>query len=480
MIGIIYLDSGYFVVSVFYLPIPTKTIILLMIVVFKFMIKNKNITTKYVPVNQLKPSDYNPRKWSESSIQQLKESIKKFGLIDPIICNSASKRKNIVIGGHFRLKIAKDLGYKEVPVIYISIPNLEKEKELNIRLNKNTGEFDFDLLAEFDEKFLDDIGFSSEELDDIFKIDDEPEIFDLQKELEKLDIKKITIKKGDVFQLGNNRMMCGDSTIEKNILKLMNNEKADFCSTDPPYILNYLKGKKKHGKATEGFGLKRDRRYLETETLPDNFTELWMTNIAKIQKPDFSIMVFENPKNLRTIWNELEKHWKYRNTITWRLPNRVQGFAAKYKFFNKTDIALIGTGGNVRLNLNDEEEFLQNEYENAIFATSGKPHWESYKKGKKICPTDFIEYKAADEKSSGQGIIFGTKPLEILIPYIKVLTQRNDLIVEPFGGSGSTLIATEKMNRICYLMEKSPVYCEVIKKRWEKFTGQKGVKIHGK
>jgi DNA modification methylase len=156
----------------------------------------------------------------------------------------------------------------------------------------------------------------------------------------------------------------------------------------------------------------------------------------------------------------------------------MQGFSAKYKFFNKTDIALVGTEGNVSLNLEQEsDELLQNEYENALFATSGKPQWESYKKGNKYCPTDFIEYKASDEKSSGQGIIFGTKPLEVLIPYIKVLTKRNNLIIEPFGGSGSTLIAATKMKRRCYLIEKSPVYSEVIIKRWEKLTGQKAIKI---
>jgi DNA modification methylase len=157
----------------------------------------------------------------------------------------------------------------------------------------------------------------------------------------------------------------------------------------------------------------------------------------------------------------------------------MQGFSAKYKFFNKTDIALVGTGGTVELNMEPEEGLFQNEYENALFATSGKPHWESYEKGKKICPTDFISHTAADKKSSGQEIIFGTKPLELLIPYIKVLTKRDALIIEPFGGSGSTLIAATKMKRRCYLMEKSPVYAEVIKNRWQKATGLTAKKIHG-
>ena len=370
------------------------------------------------------------------------------------------------------------MGIKEIPVVYINIPDVEKEKELNLRLNKNLGEWDWDMLANFDETFLTDVGFDSEEMDEIFEIDVTPEQFDLEIELRKLNIKQIEVQKGDIYKLGENRLMCGDSTFEGDVLNLMGREKADLCFTDPPYILDYLHGKKKHNGAITGFGAKRDRRYLETDVIPPDFTEKWMENIAKIQKPDFSIIVFENPKNLRTIWNALEKHWKYRNTIIWHLPNRMSGYAAKYKFFNKHDFAMLGTSGTVSLNEKLEDEpLLQEEYETALFATSGKPHWESYEKGKKYCPTDFVEHNASDEKDSGQGIIFGTKPIQLLIPYIKVLTKRNDLIIEPFGGSGSTLIASEKMKRRCFVMEKSPVYCEVIKKRWEKLTGKKSTKL---
>ena len=431
----------------------------------------QKLNIQYVPIESLRPSEYNPRVWSKEAISNLRQSITRHGMVDPLLVNSAPERKGVVIGGHFRLSIMKELGYKETPVIFLNIPDIKKEQELNIRLNKNTGEFDLDLLTGFEEAFLADIGFSSEDIDKIFPVEETPEVFDLQKELQKLNITKIEVQKGDVWQLGQHKLKCGDSTVETDVLDLMDGEKASMCLTDPPYLLNYLKGKKKNGKPTEGFGLKRDRKYLETDVLPDNFTELWMANVAKVQKPDFSIIIFENPKNLRIIWDALEKHWKYRNTITWHLPNRVSGFAAKYKFFNKADIALVGTGGNVQLNLVQEDELFQNEYENALFATSGKPHWESYEKGKKYCPTDFIEMNAADEKSSGQGIIFGTKPLELLIPYLKVLTKRGDLVVEVFGGSGSTLIAAEKLGRRCYLMEKSPVYAEVIKNRFYKLTG---------
>ena len=397
-----------------------------------------------------------------------------------MLANNAPGRENVLIGGHFRLQVAIELGYKEIPVVYVNIPDIEKEKELNIRLNKNLGEFDFTVLKDFREEFLCDVGFTTEELDSIFEVDTTPEQFNLEKELEKMNIKEVKVQKGDIYEIDGSRLCCGDSTIEADMLKLMEGVKADMVFTDPPYILDYLRGKtKQKDGVTVGFGAKKNRRYLETESLPDNFTDLWMENVSKVQKPDFSIIIFENPKNLRTIWNVLEKYWKYRNTIVWHVPNRMQGFSAKYKFFNKHDIALVGTGGEIELNLDPETEPLfQNEYETALFATTGSPTWESYGKGKKYCPTDFITHIAADKKSSGQDIIFGTKPLELLIPYIKVLTKRDDLVLEPFGGSGSTLIACLKLGRKCRIMEKSPVYVEIIKQRWEKHTGKKTIKIN--
>lgn len=441
-----------------------------------FTVINK-LCIEYADIQTLKPAEYNPRKWDKSAIANLTTSIQKHGLVDPILVNSHPNRKGVVVGGHFRLKVAKDLGMKQVPVVYINIGDIEKEKDLNLRLNRAIGEWDWDLLKEFDTKLLSEVGFSNEEIDSLFDFDT-PAVFDLKKELQKLNITKIETKKGDVYQLGLSRLMCGDSTIEQDILTLMNGEKADLALTDPPYILDYLNGKQKHGKATEGFGLKRDRRYLETDVLPPDFTEQWMANIHKIQKDDFSIICYENWKNIRTIWGAMERYWKVKNMIVWHLPNRVQGFAASNKLFNKHDIAMVGVSNDsIKIDITPEDELLQNEYETALYATSGKPYWESYKKGKKYCPTDFIEYKASDEKSSGQGIIFGTKPIEILIPYIKVLTKQNDLIIEPFGGSGSTLIAATKMKRRCYIMEKSPIYTEVIIKRWEKLTGSKAIKI---
>ena len=437
----------------------------------------QQLTIETVKISELNPAPYNPRKWSDEAIAQLNESIVRFGMVDPLLVNGAPERKNVVIGGHFRLKVAKDLGYQEVPVVYVNIPDEAKERELNLRLNKNLGDWDWELLSQFDESVLADVGFTSEEIDAVFDIDDTTtEMFDLEKELEKLDINEISVQKGDVYQLGESRLMCGDSTVAADFDKLMNGQQADMCMTDPPYILDYLNAKR-GGNPTTGFGAKKNRRYLETDVVPDDFTEKWMANVASHANPNFSIICYENWKNLRVIWGEMEKHWKVKNMIVWHLANRHQGYSSKYKFFSKHDIAMVGASGDVPYNHDEETDGLQEEYETALYAIAGKPTWEGYEVGKRYQPTDFIDYQADDEKSSGQGIIFGTKPIEILIPYIKVLTKRGDLVVEPFCGSGSTLIASTKLKRRCYIMEKSPVYAEVALARWEKLTGEKRKKL---
>lgn len=117
-----------------------------------------------VNINELKPSEYNPRKADKKQCEDLKKSIKRFGLVDPLIVNGSEKRKNIIIGGHFRWRMAKDMGFKKVPVVYVDIKNIKKEKELNLRLNKNTGSWDWDLLANFDENILKQVGFGEMEL----------------------------------------------------------------------------------------------------------------------------------------------------------------------------------------------------------------------------------------------------------------------------------------------------------------------------
>src|SRR3990167_3097767 len=172
-----------------------------------------------VPICELKGSEYNPRKWPEKEVKDLTASIKEFGFVEPLLINSAKERKNIVIGGHFRLQIAKNLGYKTVPVVYVDIPDLKKEQELNLRLNRNLGQWDWDLLANFDEELLLDVGFESVEIDRILKGGIEEDDFDAEGEA--ANIKKPKSKRGEIYQLGKHFLMCGDDTSREDVAKLI-------------------------------------------------------------------------------------------------------------------------------------------------------------------------------------------------------------------------------------------------------------------
>lgn len=126
-------------------------------------------------ISALKPSEYNPRALSKEEFKNLKNSLERFGFVDPIIANSAKGREGIVIGGHQRLHVAKELGMKQVPVHFISIPDIQKEKELNLRLNKNNGHWDWDSLANFEEEILLEAGFDQDQIDYHFELNETPE-----------------------------------------------------------------------------------------------------------------------------------------------------------------------------------------------------------------------------------------------------------------------------------------------------------------
>jgi len=153
--------------------------------------KTSNLKIVYVSLDDLKPNEYNPKKISLKELNNLEKSIKEFGIVDPLIVNSAENRKNVIIGGHQRYKVYKKLKFKEVPVIYVNIPDIEKEKELCLRLTKNTGEWDFDLLADFDKNLLEQVGFNKDELKNIFDLDSIITLDDLEKEKEKIKISNV-------------------------------------------------------------------------------------------------------------------------------------------------------------------------------------------------------------------------------------------------------------------------------------------------
>ena len=180
-----------------------------------------------IEINKLQPASYNPRQISNKQYKDLKESIKKFDLVDPIIIN----KDMTVIGGHQRLKVCKDLKHTEIDCVVLDLTK-EEERELNIRLNKSGGEFDMDILAnEFEIEELKDWGFK--DIDFGFNID---KIVEGNTEDDHIpEVKESRVKLGDVWELGKHRLMCGDSTKESDVEKLMNGEKADVAHNDPPY-----------------------------------------------------------------------------------------------------------------------------------------------------------------------------------------------------------------------------------------------------
>ena len=184
-------------------------------------------------IKDLVRAEYNPRKINKIQEIDLRESLIRFGLVDPIIINVNKERKNIVIGGHQRIKIWAELGNNDIECNELNL-TLDKERELNIRLNKSGGSFDDDLIKEFFEyEELTEWGFTPDEL---FEPDEKTN--GLIEDDEIPEVKESKVKRGDIWQLGEHRIMCGDSTSSDDVEKLMNGEKADMVFTDPPFPNN--------------------------------------------------------------------------------------------------------------------------------------------------------------------------------------------------------------------------------------------------
>lgn len=298
-----------------------------------------------------------------------------------------------------------------------------------------------------------------------------------------------------MWKLGEHKLVIGDCVDRNEWNRIFGKEKFDFMFTDPPYQIGAnIKGKKKehrHNKTEvekkEGFGYKGIRKYEGLEGrggVPDFDEWLLIANEFKNSRGS-NVMIFESWKNVVKLWQAIEKYWRIRNIIIWWLPNRCQGFGRRNSFYNKYDIApLAGEGvlngeyeGELDNYLQEKGQKLLDSYEIILYGKKDKSYWDKRKKTVWAKMTDHITHPAATGKSSGQSLIFGTKPLPILVPYIKILSPRNGIVIDPFCGSGSTMIACEIMKRRCRAIEIEPIYGEVVLMRWEKFTGKKAVKI---
>lgn len=387
-------------------------------------------------VIDLVPADYNPRKDlkpGDKEYEKLKRSIDEFGYVDPLIWN---KRTSRLVGGHQRLKVLKDMGIDEVDVVVVDMDE-EKEKALNVALNKISGDWDKDKLMllitdlqgeDFDVSLT---GFDPEELDDLFKDDMKDGVkddnFDVDKELKK----PTMTKAGDLWQLGEHRLLCGDSTKEESYDLLMAGKQANLVITDPPYNVNYQgsAGKIKNDN------MKDDAFY--------QFLLAAFTNMEKSMADDASIYVFHAD---------------------------TEGLNFR-KAFSDAGFYLSGTCIWVKQSLVLGRSPYQWRHEPILFGwkKKGKHCWYAGRKESTIWEFDKPK-KNKDHPTM--------KPIPLLAYPIMNSSMTNSIVLDPFGGSGSTLIACEQTKRICRTIELDEKFCDVIVKRYiEQVGSTKDVKV---
>ena len=376
-----------------------------------------------IDISKLIPYVNNARTHSDEQIKKIQASLREFGFVNPVLID-----KNYgIIAGHGRVEAAKREGLTQVPCVWVDHLTEAQKKAYILadnRLALDAG-WDIDVLkVELEElkeiNFdIDLTGFNSDELSDIFG-EEELEAVEDDYEVELPEEPKT--KLGDIYQLGRHRLMCGDSTDKATVEKLMNGVKADMVFTDPPYG-NGTSGK--YGRGQLGV------RTIKGDENLDVFTRA-------IESLEFERIVYF--LQWRTLAESLEaiseKGLKINTVAVW----------------DKKNAGLNGAGG------------ISEQWEAIIFAGNIK-----YKKfGGNVFTVAREQHRREDSPHPHQ------KPIKLLGEIFDFIDEC-ETVFDPFGGSGSTLIACEQLNRTCYMMELDPKYCDVIIDRWEQFTGQKAV-----
>lgn len=360
-------------------------------------------------ISDLKLAPYNPRKSNEKQEANLKKSLEKFGVVEPIVFN---KQTGYIVGGHFRIRELKKLGYKEVDCVIVDL-NEDDEKELNIRLNANTGEWDWEMLqADWDIEELESWGLDIPEWENEEVLEVEEDDFDTTPpEI------PITVL-GDLYEIGEHRLLCGDSTNVDDVTKLMNGEKADIMVSDPPYGIDLDTDYSKMGATTTKY-----------EKIKGDDKEFDLTDVISI-----------SGTKEQYIWggdyfvNSLD--WMSGTQIIW----------AK----------------------------RHSEEENKVFGSAFESLWVSYKCKKLIW---FI--RPINQSSERLGKHPTQKPIECMSRCIE-MSKLKGVVYDAFLGSGSTMAASHQLKRKCYGMELDPKYCDVIVKRMIALDSNLKIKLNGK
>jgi len=386
---------------------------------------------EYLAVKDLKPYKKNAKKHPEAQVEHIANSIKEFGFRQPIVVD----KDNILVIGHGRLLAAQKLGIESVPCVRADDLTEEQIKALRLADNKtNESEWDFDIL--------------SGELNDIFDIDMEQFGFEVELADEPLEIVEDEVpedvearcKLGDTWQLGNHRLICGDSTCIETVDRLMNGEKADMVFTDPPWNVNY--------GAQQNHPSYKPRQIMNDSMSTEDFREFMhnafkaMNNASKAGCMTYVVMSAQEWGNMMLTLAENDYHWS--STIIW----------------NKDQLVLSRKD----------------------YHTKYEPIWYGWKAGEsRLCPLedrkqcdvwDFERPKRSDEHPT-------MKPVPLVARAIINSSKKGNNVLDLFGGSGSTLIGCEQTGRKCFMSELDPKYCDVIIQRWENFTGKKAIKVEG-
>ena len=389
---------------------------------------------KELPLKELKPAAYNPRKKlkkGDKEYEKIKQSLLKFGYVDPIIVNEDLT----VIGGHQRLTVLKDLDYETAKCVIVDLPK-EDEKALNIALNKITGQWDEALLADLlldlqESDFnLDLTGFEPPEIDDILSNVHDKELsedeFDVEEEL-----KKPTLSRhGDIWQLGKHRVICGDSTKAETYKQLLDDRKANLVVTDPPYNVDV--------EETAG-------KILNDNMSDGDFYQFLLSMFTQVEnhmEDDASIYVFHADTeglNFRKAFKDAGFYlsgcciWKKNSLVLGRSPYQWQHEPCLYGWKKK-----------------------------------GKHQWFSDRK-----QTTIWEYDRPKSSKDHPTM----KPIQLMAYPIQNSSMRGTIVLDPFLGSGSTLIAADQTGRICYGIELDEKFVDVIVKRYIEVTGDTEVTV---
>lgn len=382
-----------------------------------------------IKIDKLNPAPYNPRKDlkpGDAEYEKLKNSILTFGYVEPILWN---KRTGNIIGGHQRFKVLEEMGKTEIESVVVDM-DIENEKALNIALNKVSGDWDKDKLmlliedlqgVDFDVSLT---GFDPAELDDLFKDSLKDGIkeddFDVEEELSKPPLSKL----GDLWLLGKHRVICGDSTKAETYESLMDGKLANLTITDPPYNVNY-----------EGTAGKIKNDNMANEAFFD-FLLSAFKNVETAMAKDASIYVFHADTeglNFRKAFSEAGFYLS--GTCIWKKGSLVLG-RSPYQW----------------------------QHEPVLFGwkKKGKHLWYSDRK-----QTTIWEFEKPKRNKDHPTM----KPVSLVAYPILNSSLTNCIVLDPFGGSGSTLIACEQTDRICHMIELDEKYTDVIVKRYIEQVG---------